>query len=232
MANDYFRFRQFTIRQDRCAMKVGTDGTLLGAWARGGRHILDVGTGTALVALMMAQRFPDARVIGVDIEPAAISQAYENVEASPFASRVGVLCQDACLFDSDEPFDAIVSNPPYYDRSMTCPDARRTVARHTTTLSYRQLLGIAHRLLSDRGELSVIVPAECRGQLESEALLCGFFPARRCVVKTTPRKQPRRFLLSFRRHPVASVQDEEGIIELAPGLRAPWYVELTKDFYL
>ena len=90
MSNSYFRFQQFTVHQDRCAMKVGTDGTLLGAWARGGRRILDIGTGTGLIALMMAQRFPQAVVTAVDIDEDAVGQASENVAASPFAGRIAV----------------------------------------------------------------------------------------------------------------------------------------------
>ena len=98
MANDYFSFKQFTVRQDRCAMKVGTDGTLLGAWAHGGQHILDIGSGTGLIALMMAQRFPDATVVAVDIDAEACRQAAENVAASPF--EVTVVNTDVKEMDS------------------------------------------------------------------------------------------------------------------------------------
>ena len=111
MANDYFQFRQFTIRQERCGMKVGTDGTLLGAWAQGGKRILDIGTGTGLIALMMAQRFTQAEVVGIDIDADAVAQARENVVASPFSRRVDILLKD--VKDMEGTFDSIVSNPPY-----------------------------------------------------------------------------------------------------------------------
>lgn len=116
MSNEYFQFRQFIVHQQRCAMKVGTDGTLLGAWAAapsGKCRILDIGTGTGLIALMMAQRFPESEVIGIDIDPEAIAQARENVRLSPFSERITISHQDLMKFDDTECFDVIVSNPPY-----------------------------------------------------------------------------------------------------------------------
>ena len=246
MSNSYFQFQQFTVRQEHCAMKVGTDGTLLGAWAHGGRTILDIGTGTGLVALMMAQRFPEAEVLAVDIDADAVSQALENVEASPFARRIvvvkGDIRQPETLASpvgisvqkdaSGQPlFDAIVVNPPYFNDSLKSPDRQRTVARHTTTLSYRELMAAAVRLLADDGELSVVIPFDCRQRLQAEALLAGLSLVRCCAVRTTPRKSPSRYLLAFRRHP-AAVEQQECVLETAPGVRSPWYHELTDAFYL
>lgn len=235
MSNSYFQFKQFTVHQDRCAMKVGTDGTLLGAWAPGGRKILDIGTGTGLIALMMAQRFPLSEVTAVDIDKDAVGQAIENVADSPFGSRVAVIERDIRTMERGEDeraFDAIVANPPYFNMSLKSPDSRRTTARHTDTLSYRQLMAAAARLLDDRGGLSVVIPADCKDQLESEALLAGLSKARECAVRTVPRKLPSRYLMVFAKHPIAEVTYEEGVIETAPGVRSAWYVELTKDFYL
>ena len=294
MANDYFQFQQFTVRQDRCAMKVGTDGTLLGAWARvpspprpipeeldklnslQGRKevsILDIGTGTSLIALMMAQRFPQAQVTGIDIDPLAVRQACENVAASPFADRITIVEGDVRQAHTNlplkgmqapsnlppkgrlpleglgevSPFDAIVCNPPYFDSSNkslpfggrlegaclpfggrlegACPDAQRTLARHTSSLSYRQLMASAWQLLSDDGELSVVIPFDCRTRMETEATLAGFCMVRTCAVRTTHTKPPRRFLLAFQKHP-RPLQTEELVI----GSEA--CNELTKDFYL
>lgn len=242
MANDYFKFRQFTVHQDRCAMKVGTDGTLLGAWAGGGRRILDIGTGTGLIALMMAQRFPEAQVVGIDIDAEALRQARENVAASPF-QNIDIIKADAKTFNvppgacdawhSQErsSFNIILSNPPYFEDSLECPDNQRTMARHTSSLSYRDLMESAWRLLADDGELSVVIPFDCKARLESEAVLKGFFKSRECAVKTTPKKQPRRYLMAFRKHPT-NLELSEGIIETAPNVRSEWYQELTKDFYL
>ena len=165
-------------------MKVGTDGTLLGAWARGGKRILDIGTGTGLIALMMAQRFPEAQVTGFDIDEQAVAQARENVVLSPFASRINMVCQDARCYEPDAAYDAIVSNPPFYDRSLVCPDDRRSLARHTSSLDYRSLFLLVQRCLDDEGEFSVVIPYESQSKLESEASLAGFFKVRQCAVKT------------------------------------------------
>ncbi len=272
MGNDYFQFKQFTIRQSRCAMKVGTDGTLLGAWAGFGdgcmvsgdgsidptpelssphhspftphpspltppQTILDVGTGTGLIALMMAQRFPQARVVGIDIDEEAVAQARENVATSPFADRVEILHEDFAVFPSrrsnlnsrfsnlNSQFSVIVSNPPYFADSLKNPDARRSLARHADALPYRTLMQRAWQLLSDDGELSVVVPADYKGRMEAEAALAGFFKSRECSVRTSPSKPVKRWLLAFRRHPAPLKRDE-----LTLGTER--CNELTKDFYL
>ena len=225
MANDYFNFRQFTVRQERCAMKVGTDGTLLGAWAHGGSSILDIGVGTGLIALMMAQRFPESHIVGIDIDHEAVEQALENVKASPFRN-IDVVEADAKSYGGSS-FDAIVCNPPYFADSLQS----RTIARHTVSLSFRDLLAAVSRLLAEDGEFSVVIPFDCKARLESEAALAGLFKVRECAVKTTPRKQPRRYLIAFRRHP-SDLELTEGVIEIKPSVRSEWYQELTKDFYL
>ena len=257
--NDCFQFRQFTVHQDKCAMKVGTDGTLLGCWVLGvgcwescghpptpntrtptpnTQHptprILDIGTGTGLIALIMAQRFPDAHVTGIDIDPSAVLQARDNADNSPFADRVSIIEADVRSYEvpSGERYDAIVVNPPYFVDSLTCPDRQRTLARHTSTLTYRDLMEAAARLLADDGELSIIIPFDCKPLLEAEAALAGFFKSRECAVRTTPRKPPRRYLLAFRRHAVEQVEQTSGVIEEQPGVRSDWYTNLTKDFYL
>ena len=235
MSNDYFQFRQFIVHQQRCAMKVGTDGTLLGAWAAAPSvkcRILDIGTGTGLIALMMAQRFPESEVIGIDIDPEAVAQARENVRLSPFSERITISHQDLMKFDDTECFDVIVSNPPYFVDSLECPDDQRTMARHTVSLTYDGLIRQAFRLLKDDGSLSLVIPAESRSLIESAASLSGFFLSRVCLVKTTPRKQPKRQLIEFMKHSVKELIIEEGIIEDSPNVRSAWYQQLTKDFYI
>ena len=221
MANDYFRFKHFTIHQGLCAMKVGTDGTLLGAWAavpngvgQGSAAILDIGTGTGLIALMMAQRCPQTQVVGIDIDADAVAQARANVAESPFAGRVtivlGDVVQPAVL--AARRFATIVCNPPFFEGALLCPDNRRTVARHAVSLSFAQLMDRARHLLADDGELSVVVPAEALPRLDSEAALAGLFKVRQCSVLTSLRKPPRRYLVAFRLHPA-----EMEISELAIG---------------
>ena len=190
MSNAFFQFRQFTVYQDQCAMKVGTDGVLLGAWARllatEGR-VLDMGTGTGLLALMMAQRYPHASVTAVDIDDQAVIQAQQNISRSPFAERITISQGDIREWE-DQPFDAIVANPPYFVDSLICPDDQRTTARHTGTLTYRELMETAWHLLSDSGIFSVVIPFDYLDRLSSEAALVGFFLSRQCAVRTTPRK--------------------------------------------
>ena len=228
MANDFFRFKRFTIHQSRCAMKVGTDGTLLGAWAHGGQTVLDVGTGTGLIALMMAQRFPEAEVTGIDIDESACSQAEENVAASPF--RASILHKN--VLEMEGVFDAIVSNPPFFSHSLESPDKQRSIARHTSSLSFGDLMQSVMRLLADDGEFSLILPVESKSEVESESALFGLFKVRECAVRTTPRKHPKRLLQAYRKHPVPCPEVSEGIIEVEPGVRSEWYQNLTKDFYL
>lgn len=189
-------------------MKVGTDGTLLGAWAHGGKRILDIGTGTGLIALMMAQQYAEAQVTAIDIDDGAVAQAQQNVVASPFAGRISVEQLDVTLMSAEMAFDSIVCNPPFFTDSLRCPDERRTMARHADTLSYRDLMESAVRLLADDGELSVIIPFDYRQRLETEACLVGLFKVRTCAIKTTPTKPPRRFLLAFRKHPAPLEQSE------------------------
>lgn len=224
MANDYFKFKKFTIWQANCAMKVGTDGTLLGAWANGGRRILDVGTGTGLIALMMAQRFEDTQIVGVDIDEGAVAQARENVKVSLFVDRITIEKADIGTFES-QPFDTIISNPPYFVDALTSPDNQRTLARHTESLTYKTLMQRCWDLLDDDGELSVVIPFDCKSRLESEAVIVGFFKTREWAVKTTARKDVRRYLLAFRKHPK---ELDKNVMVIGDDT----YQDLIKDFYL
>ena len=204
-------------------MKVGTDGVLLGAWAHGGARILDAGTGTGVIALMMAQRFPDALVTAIDIDEGAVRQSQANVLQSPFSERIEVLGES--LQQHEGRYDSIISNPPFFMDSLKAPDAQRTMARHTTTLTYQELMQAAWRLLADEGELSVVVPFDYRQRMEDEAIFVGFFPSRICAVKTTEKKAPKRYLLAFKKYPCPCEKEE-----LTIGSEA--YRQLTQDFYL
>jgi len=213
--------------QDLCAMKVGTDGVLLGAWAKGGPKILDVGTGTGIMALMMAQRYPDAKVLAIDIDQGAVRQASANVMASPYAGHIVV--EQTKVQDMNAAyagcFDAVVSNPPFFIDSLLAPDHQRNMARHTETLTYADLMKSASMLLADDGELSVIVPFDYYRRMNDEAIFHGFFPSRICGVKTTAKKPVRRYLLAYQKHPS---QCEHA--ELVIGDEQ--YTLLTRDFYL
>ena len=235
MGKNSFQFKQFVVNQEHCAMKVGTDGTLLGAWANapeGASKILDIGTGTGLIALMMAQRFPDAQIIGIDIDSDATIQAMENVAASPFTDRIMINREDATKFEDKEGFDAIVSNPPYFVDSLTCPGEQRTMARHAVTLNYQTLMHTANKLLKNDGIISIVIPTENIEDINSVSACEGLFVTRVCKIKTTPNKQSKRQLVEIRKHPVDKIDYREEILEDNPGHRSEWYHNLTKDFYI
>lgn len=230
MSND-FSLKQFDIKQEHTAMKVGTDGLLLGAWADGGKHILDIGTGTGLISLMMAQRFPAAFVDAIDIDSDAASQAEENVLHSPFADRVSVRCVSIQNYSVERRYDSIVCNPPYFTHSLLSPDAKRTLARHSVALPFDELFQNASRLLSDDGRFSIVVPVDASSQIDTYAAIAGLFLVRRCLVRTTPKKQPRRMLLTFSSSP-SPIIEEEVVIQNGPSEPSEWYLNLTRDFLL
>lgn len=239
MSNNYFEFKRFKVVQDKCAMKVGTDGTLLGAWAEGGKRILDIGTGTGLVALMMAQRFPDAIVSAVDIDHGACCQAASNFAASPFSDRLKVeegAIQEYALShagtDCGGGFDAIVCNPPYFVDSLNCPDEQRNMARHATGLSFDELFRSVSALLTDDGTFSAIVPSEVLGIFDGCARIEGFRCVRKCAVKTVPRKMPRRYLLAYSKDMNRRYEESTECIDNGSGGRSEWYTSLTGDFYI
>ena len=212
-------------------MKVGTDGLLLGAWAQGGSRVLDIGTGTGLIALMMAQRFPDAHVDAIDIDTDAAAQAEDNARRSPFADRVAVRCVSLQEFEIEREYDSIVCNPPFFTQSLQSPDSKRTLARHSVALPFDDLFRHARRLLSEDGVLSIVVPSDALSQIETAAAMNGMFLVRRCLVRTTRKKPVRRLLLSFSQKP-SPFQNEEGIIQEAVNEPSEWYRNLTCNFLL
>lgn len=232
MPNPFFAFKQFTVYHDRCAMKVGTDGVLLGAWTRvdGSRKVLDIGTGTGLIALMIAQRCP-AAVTAIDIDSEAVAQARENILASPWSHRVEVALQDVCTYCPDSVFDTIVSNPPYFIDSLKGPDQQRNTARHTDTLDADRLLQAVSGLLHPLGHFSLIIPADQQEEMIRTAALHGLYPSRHTAVITRPGLTPKRALLEFRKTEGSCMQ-EELVIELERHVYTPEYTALTRDFYL
>ena len=214
-------------------MKVGTDGVLIGAWASvraDDRRILDVGTGTGLIALMLAQRAPEAEIVGVEIEKESAAQARDNVAESPWSDRVEI---EECAvqdFQPEQRFDLIVSNPPYFVDSLKCPDGSRNTARHTDTLSFAELMKAAERLIAPEGRLAVIVPAEAALSVIAAGNL---HLVRRCDVRTKPNAAPKRVMLEFSpRFEGAAVREELTIGDGTNGGYSPEYVALTREFYL
>lgn len=227
-----FQFKQFMVSQDRCAMKVGTDGVLLGAWAHGGSHILDIGTGTGIIALMMAQRFPKALVDAIEIDSEAAHQAVENVARSPFADRIKVVETSLQQFKPDEPYDVIVTNPPFFAHSLKSPDDSRRLARQTDSLPFSAIFAFAKENLVVDGELSAIIPTDYLEEFSQEAFMRGMFLSRQYAVKTVERKPAKRTLVAFSPSRPAAFDKREVILSNKDGKRSPWYEELVEEFYL
>lgn len=231
MSNDYFKFKQFMIRQDSCAMKVGTDSTLLGAWAlapltkrKNSIKILDIGTGTGIIAIMMAQRFPNSTIVGIDIDSNATLQAEENVLNTKWSDRITIKKIPLQKFHDDN-FDVIVCNPPFFTSSLICADPHRTLSRHTTSLSYDELAKYSYRLLSLYGEFSIIYPYDQRKRMESAIALAGFFEKRRCLIRTKTDRPPKRILSSYTKEPQNTLVEELLI-------NSTKHKELLSDFYM
>ena len=213
-------------------MKVGTDGVLLGAWADGGMRILDVGTGTGLIALMMAQRFATSRVVGVDIDIDACLQAQQNAIESPFASRLEIVNARLQDYMPDIRFDSIVSNPPFFMNSLKNPDKQRSVARHTETLSYTDLFHSVKTLLADSGVFSVVIPAEYVEKFISEGCIAGLFLNRKIGIEMIKGQPVKRYLLAFGRPEWEALVTMTVCIHHENGTLSDWYDQLTCEFYL
>jgi tRNA1Val (adenine37-N6)-methyltransferase len=235
MSNNYFCFKQFAVVQDNTAMKVGTDGVLLGAWCScaNARRVLDVGTGTGLIAMMVAQR-SEAQVTAVEIDSSACIDAVENFGNCPWSDRIELFNLSVQEFTEDcqERFDLIVSNPPFFSNSLKAPSAGRALARHDDTLPVSDLFGCAVRLLADNGRLSVIIPADRIDDYDSEAALHGLGPVRRAMVRPNPNSPFHRAMVeygygdSYSSDEIISIETEEHSVY------SPEYIALTRDFYL
>lgn len=229
-----FRFKQFGLTQDRTAMKVGTDGVLLGAWTRVGdcRRIWDVGCGTGLLALMMAQRF-QSHILAIEIDEGAVMDARDNIVSSPWADRITLVTGDANDIVPQpglEP-DFIICNPPFFANSLKAPDATRSTARHESTLGCTSILTMAARVLSVNGRLAMITPADRYDDVMFEASVRRLHPLRITEVCSREGKAPNRLLWEFGRV-AAPVTRDRISIRNASNDYTEEYKTLTSDFYL
>ena len=233
-----FTFQQFTLHDEHCAMKVGTDGVLLGAWcpAERGAHLLDMGCGCGVVSLMMAQRAPQAQVTGVEIDPHAAADAAANVAASPWPGRVHIACCDVAVLPTPPGgYDGVAANPPYHEEELLPPDARRATARHTSGggLTFSALLHQADRLLAHRegAWFCVVLPAQAESAFTALAAAWGLHPCRIAEVVTRTGKPAKRVLMEFSRTPQPVCRTSLPLSN-DKGCRSEAYQTLCKDFYL
>lgn len=238
MSGSTFAFKKFSIKQDHCAMKVGTDAVLLGAWVKtyGVRKILDIGTGTGVIALMLAQK-SGARIDAIEIDAEAANEAAQNVSESPWPDRVRVIHTSLQDFNPnhDEKYDLIVSNPPYFIDSLPPSGSARTAARHAIHLPFEDLLNGVLRLLSREGKFCVILPVKEAEQFKMLAQPQGLFLNRLTRVKTTPEKTEKRWLMQFAYTAKPAVSDSTLILEKDKNVRHSYteeYREMTKDYYI
>ena len=238
MGNDFFRFKQFTVWQGQTAMKVGTDGVLLGALSEPPsdgaecRRVLDVGTGTGLVAMMLAQRFGLAHVVGIDIESSAVGEATANFGKSVFGARLEARLADAVGFREMGEYDMVVSNPPFFAGDLQCPSVGRNVARHDVGLPFARLSETAFCCLRSGGRFVAIVPDDRAVRVIGEAEAAGLSLVRRTRVFTVRRKPAKRSVVQFCKGVGAEARYDELTLLLADGRATEEYRELTSAFYL
>jgi tRNA1Val (adenine37-N6)-methyltransferase len=235
MSNDYFQFKQFTVFHDKCSMKVNTDGVLLGAWADADNisRALDVGTGSGLIALMIAQR-SEALIDAVEIDPPAALQASENSSRSPWKDRIHVQTGPFQEFAAlcGKKYDLIVSNPPFFRNALKPGDKRRSKARHDLSLTHEELLKDASSLLNPQGKFCVILPYQEKDSFTELAFIYRLQCHRITAVTATPGAVFSRILMSFRPFSAGTPDRTDLTIHKADGSYSKIYRELTKDFYL
>jgi tRNA1Val (adenine37-N6)-methyltransferase len=233
MANDNFNFKQFTIRQDKAAFKVGTDGVLLGASTglTGVKRILDIGTGTGLVAIMLAQRC-NAEIVAIEPDYESFVQCLGNVNNCRWKDRITVENKALQYYHSDAKFDLVVTNPPWFSDSLKNPDPRKSSSRHNDSLTNNELLENVSRLIEDTGHLQLIMPYAEGNIFIAEAVVYGFFCNNILKIKPLPSSGVRRMILTFSKQQLKTI---EKFLTIEHGGRHEFteeYIKLTKEFYL
>ncbi|WP_267402354.1 methyltransferase [Chryseobacterium sp. GM_Chr_2] len=225
-----FTFKQFEIQQSKNVFRVGTDGVLLGALANVSEasHVLEIGTGTGLISLMLAQRNSQAEFLGIDINEEAVNLTEQNFENSPFHSRLKNIHQDFKTFETDIQFNLIVSNPPYFEASDSEKDK---IARQTVELNFRQLISKSSTLLTENGIFSVIIPSEAGNDFIEIAAENQLFLIKRINIKGIENSKTKRLILEFSKTE-NKLQESEFVIEKSPRQYSDQYLELTKEFHV
>lgn len=232
-----FTFKQFSVNQNRCAMKIGTDGVLLGAWSPipdNCYSVLDVGTGTGIIALMMAQRSLAEQVDAIEIDENAFVQASDNFENSPWSDRLFCFHAglDELIEEPEDEYDLIISNPPFYTENYKTEDVQRDLARFADAMPFEMLIEAADLLLSENGIFSVIIPFKEEEHFLALAKEFELYPIKITRVKGTPTSEIKRSLLAFQRNEIRNIEINELVIETMRHVYTAEYIGLTRDFYL
>ena len=232
-----FQFKQFAVEQDRCAMKIGTDGVLLGAWVPIDNNpfsILDIGTGTGIIALMLAQRSGAAQIDALEIDEDAYEQATDNFENSPWNDRL--FCFHAALDEfveePEDEYDLIISNPPFYTEDYKSENEQRDLARFSDAMPFEDLIEAADLLLSENGIFAVIIPFKEEERFIDLCAEVELFPVKVTRVKGSPKTPIVRSLLAFKRYELAVLVADELVIEINRHEYTDDYIALTKEFFL
>ena len=232
-----FQFKQFSVNQDQTAMKIGTDGVLLGAWTpieNNPKSVLDIGTGTGIIALMLAQRSEAEQIDALEIDESAYEQAVENFENSPWGDRLFCFHAglDEFVDDPEDEYDLIVSNPPFFSEDYRSENEQRDLARFQEAMPFEELVEAADLLLSENGIFSVIIPFNEEDRFIELCAEFELFPIKVTRVKGASNTKIIRSLLAFKRYELAVLTADELVIEISRHEYTPEYISLTKDFYI
>ena len=229
-----FHFKSFSIKQEQSAMKVGTDGVLLGAWTKPSSYphqILDVGTGTGLVAIMLAQRFSRSQIHAVDIDQASAKEALFNAQSSPWSERLNITHCSLQDYNPSNKYDLIVSNPPYFRNTTLSNDKSRTISRNNLALSLEYLIERSYDLLNENGELSLIAPSNEFETIQSLAVKFNFYNSKICWVKGNHQSPIKRLMISLSKN--KEILEENSLtIENNRHNYTEDYKNLCQDFYI
>ena len=232
-----FQFKQFAVQQDKCAMKIGTDSVLLGAWCPINNNpfsILDIGAGTGVLSLMLAQRSKAAQIDALEIDDDAYEQCQENFENSPWTARLFCFHAglDEFMDEPEEEYDLIISNPPFYSEDFKSNNEQRDLARFQDALPFEDLVEAADLFLSENGVLAVIIPFNEENRFIDLCAEVELYPIRITRVKGTPTTEIKRSLLAFKRYELSVLTADELVIEMNRHEYTNDYINLTKEFYL
>jgi tRNA1Val (adenine37-N6)-methyltransferase len=234
MPNPYFRFKKFTIQQDRCAMKVCTDACILGAWSserlNGVKKILDIGTGTGLLSLMMAQK-SDAMIDAIEWDPESCKQAMDNIQNSPWQDRIRLLEGDARSYRYPGTYDYIICNPPFFESGLRSPDPKKNNAKHDESMKLDELIDLIKLNLSLHGVFSILLPFYRTEYFEDLAALNGFYLLEKLIVRQTPVHPPFRSICLFGFEGNVQVHRSELTIKNQEGKYTEEFGRLLGDYY-